>query len=81
MPSATLPLLSEDEIDDVLYSARVGDLQELLSNIEAFAKSASSNQNSIISAAIDEQNGNGILHMASANGHTGKRSCSEVFDG
>ncbi len=72
MPSATTPSLSEDDIDDLLYFARTGELRELLSSIEAFAKSANSTQASIISAAIDEYSGNGILHMASANGHTGK---------
>ena len=74
MPSATMPSLSEDEIDDLLYFARIGDLQELLSSIEAFAKSTNSTQSSVLSAAVDEQSGNGILHMASANGHTGKSS-------
>ena len=72
MPSATMLSLTEDEVDDLLYLARVGDLEELLCNIEAFAKSANLSQCSVISAAIDEESGNGILHMASANGHTGK---------
>lgn len=72
MPSATMTSLPEDGIDDLLYFARIGDLQELLSSIEAFSKSANTTQASIISAAIDGQSGNGILHMASANGHTGK---------
>ena len=74
MPSATLPSLSEDEIDDLVYFARIGDLQELLSCIEGLAKSATATQSSIISAAIDEQSRNGILHVASANGHIGNRS-------
>jgi hypothetical protein len=72
MPSATVTSLSEDEVDDLLYFARVGDLQELLSSLEAFAKSTNTTQASIVSAAVDEQSGNGILHMASANGHIGK---------
>ena len=74
MPSATTTSLSEDEVDDLLYFARVGDLQELLSNIEALAKSVNSSHMHIISGAIEKQSGNGILHMASANGHTGNTS-------
>ena len=74
MPSATLPSLSKEEIDDLIYFARIGDLSELLSCIEGLAKSATTTQSSIISAAIDEQSGNGILHMASANDHIGNRS-------
>lgn len=73
MPSAIMTSLPEDEIDDLLYFARIGDLQELLSSIEAFAKSANTTPASIVSAAIDKQSGNGILHMASANGHIGKQ--------
>ncbi len=78
MPSATTPSLSEEEVDDLIYLARVGDLQELLSNVEALAKSANSSQIHIISGAIDDLSGNGILHMASANGHTGNIFQGEV---
>ena len=70
MPSATSPSLSEEEIDDCLYFARVGDLQELLSTIKASAESTNSTNDSVMFAAVDEQSSNGVLHMASANGHT-----------
>ncbi|MCJ1258585.1 hypothetical protein MMC24_006418 [Lignoscripta atroalba] len=69
MPSTTLPSLSEDEIDDLLYFARTGELSDLKTSVEAFAKAANASQSDIIVAAVDSFSGNGPLHMASANGH------------
>ena len=71
MPSTTLPSLSEDEIDDLLYFARTGELSDLKTSVEAFAKAANASQSDIIVAAVDSFSGNGPLHMASANGHLG----------
>ena len=71
MPTATQPELSEDQIDDLLYLARTGETSDLKAAIEAFAKNLSASPTTILAAAVDPSNGNSLLHMASANGHTG----------
>ncbi len=71
MPSTTLPKLSEDELDDVLYFSRIGDLAELKVTIETCAKRFNVPLHDIMLAAIEDGSGNGPLHMASANGHNG----------
>ncbi|KAL6722290.1 ankyrin repeat-containing protein [Lecanora helva] len=70
MPTATLPTLTEDVIDDLLYLARVGETGALTTSIDAIAKNLPSTPPSILAAAVDPNSGNGLLHMASANGHT-----------
>ncbi len=71
MPSTTGPILSEDDIDDLLYSARAGDLEDLRTTLTQLAKTTNAPQLEILTAAVDSSSGNGVLHMASANGHTG----------
>jgi len=71
MPSRTPPLLSEDEIDDILYFSRAGEFSDFKTAIEAPAKRLHAPPHDILLAAVDESSGNGALHMASANGHTG----------
>ena len=71
MPSTTLPSLTEDDIDDLLYFARTGELEDLHSTLSVFAKSSNVLLFDILSAAVDADSGNGLLHMASANGHIG----------
>ena len=71
MPSAIPANLVEDEIDDLLYLARANELQDLQSTISALAKTHHSTPENIITVAIDPQNGNGLLHMAAANGYDG----------
>ena len=70
MPLDTDPALSEDDIDDLLYLARTNELLDLQASLQALTTPHLSTS-SIISAAIDPNSGNGILHMAAANGHTG----------
>lgn len=71
MPTATPPSLTEDQIDDLLYLARIGETTELITTIDLLTKTFSTTPSTILSAAVDPDNGNGLLHMASANGHTG----------
>ena len=71
MPTATSPSLTVDQIEDLLYLARVGETTELITSIDLFAKTLSTTSSTILTSAIDPDNGNGLLHMASANGHTG----------
>ncbi|KAL8648127.1 MAG: hypothetical protein Q9226_006127 [Calogaya cf. arnoldii] len=68
MPSANLPTISADEIDDLLYLARTNDIHDLKAGIEAIARTQQTSSKNVILATIDPDNGNGLLHMASANG-------------
>jgi len=71
MPIATPPKLEDHEIDALLYDARIGESSDLIENINLFAKNLSTTPAIILAAAVDPDSGNGVLHMASANGHTG----------
>ncbi|KAI4123266.1 MAG: hypothetical protein LQ338_005347 [Usnochroma carphineum] len=68
MPSATLPTLSADEIDDLLYLARINDAHDLRAGIDTIAQAQRTSPSKIITAAVDPDSGNSLLHMASANG-------------
>ncbi|KAL8832812.1 MAG: hypothetical protein Q9170_004734 [Blastenia crenularia] len=67
MPSAVLPTLSTDEIDDLLYLARTNDLHDLKAGIQAIAQAQNTTLENIILASVDSDTGNGLLHMAAAN--------------
>ena len=71
MPSAVLPTISADEIDDLLYLARTNDIHDLKAGIDAIARAQRTSSENVILATIDPENGNGLLHMASANGCLG----------
>ena len=71
MPTATPSSLTTYQIDDLLYLARVGDTTDLKTTTDLFAKSLSTTPTTILAAAVDKDSGNGLLHMAAANGHTG----------
>lgn len=71
MPSAILPTISADEIDDLLFLARTNDIQDLKAGIEAIARTQQTSSEDVILATIDPDNGNGLLHYASANGCLG----------
>lgn len=79
MPSTTLPSLTEDVIDDLLYFARTGELEDLQTTLSALAKTSNIPHFGICSAALDAGSGNGLLHMASANGHDGSPFESSSF--
>ncbi|KAI4203595.1 MAG: hypothetical protein LQ350_001785 [Teloschistes chrysophthalmus] len=68
MPSATLPAISADEMDDLLYLARTNDIHTLRSDVDALAKSQNTSTTTIITAIKDSDSGNTLLHYASANG-------------
>jgi len=71
MPTANLTTLSEDQIEDLLYLARTGETPDLTTSIESIAKRLSTPPYTILNAAADPDSGNGLLHMAAANGHLG----------
>lgn len=74
MPTAITPSLTEDQIDDLLYLARVGETSELTTAISEIAKTLATTPPIVCLAAVDPQSRNGLLHMACANGHRGLRS-------
>lgn len=73
------PKLSEDEIDDLLYFARIGDKTEFNSLKDELCKRENLSDVQLLEAARDEESGNGLLHMAAANGHSGTRSLPLLF--
>ena len=67
------PNLSEDEIDDLLYLARVGEKDEFAALTKELCVRENCAAIDLLEAARDnETSGNGALHMAAANGHDGK---------
>jgi len=62
---------SPDDTEDLLLSCRYGDLDDAKSFIDRFGTAP-------LGEARDE-NGNTILHMASANGHTGEWTPTPLF--
>ncbi|KAL3481809.1 ankyrin repeat-containing domain protein [Aspergillus californicus] len=67
--------LTPDQIDDLIYSARAGDLEGLTSDLSSLSTQYSVPQSVIIAAAIDaepeEEGGSGacLLHYPAANGN------------
>ncbi|KAL4868548.1 ankyrin repeat-containing domain protein [Aspergillus spectabilis] len=67
--------LTPDSIDDLIYSARAGDLEALQSDLSALSAQRSVPQSVIIASAIDaepeEEGGSGscLLHFPAANGN------------
>ncbi|KAI9777270.1 MAG: hypothetical protein M1839_009000 [Geoglossum umbratile] len=62
--------LKEDDIDDLVYFARAGELVDLREAVDGAAKSTNGSPFDVLISAIDPANRNGMLHMAAANGHT-----------
>ncbi|KAF1814072.1 ankyrin [Eremomyces bilateralis CBS 781.70] len=64
-----VPSLSEDEIDDILYFSRANETADLEQFLAELAGQKSCTKSELITAAVDEESGNGALHYACANGH------------
>ncbi|KAK0720132.1 ankyrin repeat-containing domain protein, partial [Lasiosphaeris hirsuta] len=62
------PRLSEDEVDDLLYSARTGEKDDLTSLLATLAERENMAPAEILSSAKDEGKST-CLHMATGNGH------------
>ncbi|KAL2132109.1 hypothetical protein VTI74DRAFT_4198 [Chaetomium olivicolor] len=62
------PQLNEEEIDDLLYSARIGDKDELTSLLSSLAEREKVSPAEILTSAKDEGKST-CLHMATGNGH------------
>lgn len=63
--------LDEDTIDDILYWARVNEMQELFEVVQASAAKQNVGQAAILSQAIDAQSRNTALHYSCGNAHLG----------
>lgn len=66
--SPTTASLTRDQIDDLLLSARYGDLEDLQTTLSPLF-SSSATTNTQLLATIKNEDENTLLHYASANGH------------
>ncbi|KAI1751560.1 ankyrin [Xylaria castorea] len=64
------PSLSEEEIDDLIYLARVGEDTDITKMLQELAVRDAATLADILTAAREEQGKATCLHMAAANGHT-----------
>ncbi|TDZ19200.1 Ankyrin repeat-containing protein [Colletotrichum orbiculare MAFF 240422] len=62
------PKLTEDEIDDLIYFSRAGELADLQESLQALSERESVFIGEVITAARDEGKST-CLHMAAGNGH------------
>jgi hypothetical protein len=65
--------LSDDEIDDLIYFSRAGEKDDLVTLLTSLAEREKVSSAEILIAAQDEGRST-CLHMATGNGHLGKRS-------
>lgn len=79
MPQIPLPV---ETIDDLIYSARIGDLSALKEDLGALSKQHSCPEGVIVASSIDNEpeaeGGSGacLLHFPAANGNFGMSSLS-----
>jgi hypothetical protein len=65
----------EEQIDDLFYLARTGELAELTTYITKLASTNHISAADIVAHTVAPDNGNSLLHYAAANGET-----SESFE-
>ncbi|KAI9707590.1 MAG: hypothetical protein M1836_000551 [Candelina mexicana] len=68
-------MLSEEDLDDILYFCRAGELEILENHLARLSDDNDASRQDIIFAAFDASSGNSMLHMAAANGHTDILQC------
>lgn len=78
MPTTTPPSIPQDTIDNLLYSARTGDLETLHDDLTTLTKAHNTPPSTLIPHIIDPASKNTLLHMASANGHC--KILSSIFE-
>lgn len=67
-------ILSEESADDILYFARSGETDDLVSTLKLIIADPAtpfSSEAEVLLAARDEYSGNNAVHMAAGNGHFG----------
>ena len=67
------PKLTEEEIDDLIYFSRAGEQEDLTETIKSLAERENASPAEIVAAAQDASNKSTCLHMATGNGHLGKK--------
>lgn len=82
--SIMAPQITEDEIDDLIYFSRAGELSDLTETLKSLADREKTTPAEILVVARDEGKST-CLHMATGNGHLGMLSsttnppCSELI--
>ncbi len=71
--------LTEDNIDDILFFARTGQLEEFRTCIHEISRVKESTPEDVIAASVEETSRNSPLHMAAANGQLGKKLMRAFF--
>jgi hypothetical protein len=71
MASNTL-ILTEDEIEDLLYLARTNELPDLQQLLKELSTKYTVSKAQILARSTDPETGNSPLHYACANGHIGE---------
>lgn len=74
MSSSTLPALTADEIDDLLYFTRVNEIDDLKQTITELSQKYQCGSKEVVEAGIDPESGNSVLHYCAANGLAGTAS-------
>ena len=69
-----MPIITEDEVDEILYLARANEIEELKAYIPSLYPKYGTQPAWILNQAVDAESGNSALHYASANGHLGAYS-------
>ncbi|KIW07231.1 uncharacterized protein PV09_02088 [Verruconis gallopava] len=64
-----MAILTEDEIDEILYFARANEIEDLKTYIPTLFPKYGTQPAWILSQAVDAETGNTSLHYAGANGH------------
>lgn len=78
-PAPVYRPLSEDQVDDLIYFARNGQVEEFQASLITIAEFSGSSPLSTIAVAFDQESGNSPLHMASANGHIGNNRSATLL--
>lgn len=65
--------LEEDDIDDILYSVRTDDKEELDSFLKSLADKYSIAEKDVLQSSVAEHSGNTAVHFAAANGLSGQQ--------
>ena len=68
MPLLGSPTLELDEIDDLLYFARVNEADEVNQTVLELSQKYKCSERDVLVSAIDPNSGNTIIHYCSANG-------------
>jgi len=63
--------MDEDTIDEILYLARVNEVNELSTYLSDVSAQAKRSKAELVAAAVDAYSKNTALHYAAANGHVG----------